>query len=125
MNENILTPPVDLLPCPNCGWSEADEQGFLEHQQNLPELPRWKRILRRIESGPVTLADCYYFFVVFTLSQFFLQAVAAEFGIHIVWAFHEYLLIPSLVVVPVIISRFLYQLLSDYLMRKELDHAFQ
>ncbi|MGR0479814.1 MAG: hypothetical protein ACTFAL_00005, partial [Candidatus Electronema sp. V4] len=50
-------------PCPNCGWSEADEQGFLEHQQNLPELPRWKRILRRIESGPVTIADCYYFFV--------------------------------------------------------------
>lgn len=33
--------------CPNCNWSEEDEQGFLEHQQNLPKFPYWKKMLRR------------------------------------------------------------------------------
>ncbi len=113
--------------CPNCGWSEADEQGFseyLEHQQNLPAPPLWQRILRRIASGPVYLSDCYYFLVLFSLFEMFSRTFAF-FGIEAGFSFDKQLIIATIVFAPVILSRFLLGLYSDYKIRKELDHAFQ
>jgi hypothetical protein len=108
--------------CPNCGWSEADEQGFLEHQQNLPEPPRWKKILRRVGSW-IKISDLYLFAVVLLLLRGFdevLSSQGIEFGLT---PLNQFLIPLSYAILPVA-CRAVYYFLQTYIRDRELKAFF-
>lgn len=127
MNETtpVASTAPELNPCPNCGWSEADEQGFqqyLEYQQSLPEPSLPHRILRRIADGPVAFSDCWYFLSFMTVfsemfNTFSSNGIAFDFPLHI------RLLCASFFVAPVIIFRFLYRIFFERRERAEFENA--
>ncbi len=108
--------------CPNCGWSEADEQGFLEHQRNLPQPPRLKRILRRIDSW-VKFSDLYLFAVVLLLIRGFddvLRSQGIESGFT---PYDQFMVSASFAVLPVAF-RVIYDFLQTYIRNRELKAFF-
>ena len=108
--------------CPNCGWSEADEQDFLEHQRNLPQPPRWKRIFRRIDSW-VKFSDLYLFAVVFLLIRGFddvLHSQGIESGFT---PYDQFMVSASFAILPVAF-RAIYDFLQTYIRNRELKAFF-
>ncbi len=108
--------------CPNCGWSEADEQDFLEHQRNLPQPSRWKRILRRIDSW-VKFSDLYLFAVVFLLIRGFddvLHSQGIESGFT---PYDQFMVSASFAILPVAF-RAIYDFLQTYIRNRELKAFF-
>ncbi len=106
--------------CPNCGWSETDEQDFLEHQSNIPEPPRWKRILRFVGRW---FADFYWCYIIFSLIIAFDELLKSQ-GIESGFTNLHYFMIPAIFLAPVIVCRGLYGLLQDYLQKREFEELF-
>lgn len=108
--------------CPNCGWSDADEQDFLEHQSNFPEPPRWKRIIRWIYSQ-FFFADFYWFFIIGSLIGAFdelLQSQGIEAGLTTL----HYFIVSAIFLSPVIVCRAVYSLLQYYAEKREFEELF-
>ncbi|HSN22840.1 MAG TPA: hypothetical protein VLS45_01505 [Methylomicrobium sp.] len=108
--------------CPNCGWSEADEQDFLEHQRNLPQPPRWKRIFWLVGSW-IKISDLYLFIVVLLLLRAFdeiLHSQGIEFGLT---SLNQFLIPLSYAFLPVA-CRAIYDFLQTYIRNRELKAFF-
>ncbi|MGX9727868.1 MAG: hypothetical protein ACTFAK_11270 [Candidatus Electronema sp. VV] len=127
MNETtpVTSTAPEPNPCPNCGWSETDEQVFqesvLEYQQNFPEPPLWRKILRRIDNGPVLLSDFWYFSSIQALFSSFVSTFK-DYGVAADFPLRNQLLLSSFVVGTAIISRFLYRMISDWIFRLRFEH---
>ena len=110
--------------CPNCGWSDADEQGFqqyLEHYQSLPQPPRWKKFLRFV--GRWFSVDFYWAFIFFIFLHeldYVLQSQGIESGLTTL----HYFMIPAIFLAPVIVCRGLYGLLEHYVQNREFEELF-
>lgn len=108
--------------CPNCGWSDADEQDFLEHQSNFSEPPRWKRILRFVGRW-FSFADFYWVSIISSHLIAFDELLKSQ-GIESGFITLHYFMAPVIFLFPVIACRAVYSLLQYYEQKREFEELF-
>lgn len=109
--------------CPNCGWREGDSLEYPEEIEETP-LPLWRNILRRIASGPVTFADCWYFISFLALFSAFIKTFSI-YGVAAEFSFIKQVFVASSFVFPVVFLRFTYRLYTDWRDLRAYNNAFR
>ncbi len=122
MSENAA--PADSC-CPNCGWSESDEQGFseyLEFQKSLPKPSRWSRaflfIIRRFY-----ISDFWYFSALLGAFSYF-SDVFATLGIDAGFSVYRQSVTAAVPVAVAVFCRIVWHLADAYFQQRRLNYYF-